>query len=425
MQVFENNKLNEKYYLEKLDNGLNVIIFPKKGLLKKYITWGVNYGSIDSHFKINGEEIMVPDGIAHYLEHKLFEQENGVNSLDALTRIGVDPNAYTTNDHTAYLYSCIDNFYEGLDEFMDYVQSPYFTEENVEKEKGIIGQEITMYDDSPDWKLYISGLQAMYVNNPVRIDIAGTKESIAPITKDHLYLCYNTFYKPENMAIIVVGDFEPEKILEEIKKRLKPKEKMADVERIFKTEPENINEKEVVNYMDISLPLFFFGFKDKVIRDGKELVKKDIAINLIFNLLLGKSSKLFKKLYEQGIIFNELRCDFEFAREYSHAYVQGQATDVDKVKDELIKEIENLKNVGLDKENFERTKKAIYGSLVKQYNDVENIGNMFMFNYFKGINPFDYIDECNNVTVEYAEGILRELFTENKMVVSKVLPKNN
>lgn len=423
MQVFENNRLNEKYYLEKLDNGLNVIIFPKKGLLKKYITWGVNYGSIDSHFKIDGEEIIVPDGIAHYLEHKLFEQKSGVNSLDALTRIGVDPNAYTTNDHTAYLFSCIDNFYEGLDEFMDYVQNPYFTDENVEKEKGIIGQEITMYDDSPDWKLYISALQAMYKNNPVRIDIAGTKESIAPITKEHLYLCYNTFYKPENMVMIVVGDFEPEEILEEIKKRLIPKEKIANLERIFKEEPEDVNEHEVINYMDISLPLFFFGFKDIVIRDGKELVKKDVAINLIFNLLFGKSSNLFKKLYEQGIIFNEPRCDFEFAREYSHAYIQGQATDIEVVKEELIKEIENMKVEGLNKEHFERTKNAIYGSLVKQYNDVENIGNMFMFNYFKGINPFDYIEEYKDITIEYAEMILKELFVKDKMVVSKVLPK--
>ena len=423
MQVFENNRLNEKYYLEKLDNGLNVIIFPKNGLLKKYITWGVNYGSIDSHFKIDGEEIIVPDGIAHYLEHKLFEQKSGVNSLDALTRIGVDPNAYTTNDHTAYLFSCIDNFYEGLDEFMDYVQNPYFTDENVEKEKGIIGQEITMYDDSPDWKLYISALQAMYKNNPVRIDIAGTKESIAPITKEHLYLCYNTFYKPENMVMIVVGDFEPEEILEEIKKRLIPKEKIANLERIFKEEPEEVNEHEVINYMDISLPLFFFGFKDRVIRDGKELVKKDVAINLIFNLLFGKSSNLFKKLYEQGIIFNEPRCDFEFAREYSHAYIQGQATDIEVVKEELIKEIENMKVEGLNKEHFERTKNAIYGSLVKQYNDVENIGNMFMFNYFKGINPFDYIEEYKDITIDYAEMILKELFVKDKMVVSKVLPK--
>ena len=423
MQVFENNRLNEKYYLEKLDNGLNVIIFPKKGLLKKYITWGVNYGSIDSHFKIDGEEIIVPDGIAHYLEHKLFEQKSGVNSLDALTRIGVDPNAYTTNDHTAYLFSCIDNFYEGLDEFMDYVQNPYFTDENVEKEKGIIGQEITMYADRPDWTLYLSALQAMYKNNPVRIDIAGTKESIAPITKEHLYLCYNTFYKPENMVMIVVGDFEPEEILEEIKKRLIPKEKIANLERIFKEEPEDVNEHEVINYMDISLPLFFFGFKDRVIRDGKKLVKKDVAINLIFNLLFGKSSNLFKKLYEQGIIFNEPRCDFEFAREYSHAYIQGQATDIEVVKEELIKEIENMKVEGLNKEHFERTKNAIYGSLVKQYNDVENIGNMFMFNYFKGINPFDYIEEYKDVTIEYAEMILKELFVKDKMVVSKVLPK--
>ena len=223
--------------------------------------------------------------------------------------------------------------------------------------------------------------------------------------------------------MIVVGDFEPEEILEEIKKRLIPKEKIANLERIFKEEPEEVNEHEVINYMDISLPLFFFGFKDRVIRDGKELVKKDVAINLIFNLLFGKSSNLFKKLYEQGIIFNEPRCDFEFAREYSHAYIQGQATDIEVVKEELIKEIENMKVEGLNKEHFERTKNAIYGSLVKQYNDVENIGNMFMFNYFKGINPFDYIEEYKDITIDYAEMILKELFVKDKMVVSKVLPK--
>ena len=203
MQIIENSKVKEKLYIEKLDNGLTVMIVPKKNIQKKYAIWATNYGSIDNEFIIPGEDknTQVPDGIAHFLEHKMFEQENGTNSLDMLTALGVNANAYTTNNHTAYLFECTDNFYEALNELMDYVQNPYFTDDNVEKEKGIIGQEIMMYDDYPEWAVYMNAMKSMYKNNPVKIDITGTIKSISEINKEILYKCYETFYNPSNMVM--------------------------------------------------------------------------------------------------------------------------------------------------------------------------------------------------------------------------------
>ena len=222
MQILENLKVKEKLYIEKLENGLTIMIIHKKGIQKKYVIWGTNFGSIDNHFIVPGtnEEITIPDGVAHFLEHKMFEQANGTNSLDVLSGLGIEANAYTTNDHTAYLFEATDNFYEALDEFMDYVQNPYYTDENVEKEKGIISQEIKMYDDYPSWQVYMNAMKCMYHKNPIRIDIAGTVDSIEKIDKEVLYNCYNTFYNPSNMVLVVCGDFVPEELLEEINKRL-------------------------------------------------------------------------------------------------------------------------------------------------------------------------------------------------------------
>ena len=193
MRVLDCSIIKEKAYIEELDNGLKVIIVPKKDTNKKYVIWGTNFGSIDNRF-INPdtkEEVFVPDGVAHFLEHKMFEQPDGSNSLDTMMSLGLDANAYTTNDHTAYLFECSDDesFYKGLDELMDYVQSPYYTDQNVEKEKGIIGQEIMMYDDDPGFQLYLNTLKCLYSECPIRIDIAGTIESISKINPDVLYKC--------------------------------------------------------------------------------------------------------------------------------------------------------------------------------------------------------------------------------------------
>src|SRR5699024_8919987 len=235
MKIIESLKIKEKEYIEKLDNGMTVIIIHKHNLDKKYIIWGTHFGSIDNRFIMpkTGEEVFIPDGVAHFLEHKMFEQPDGTNSLDTLMALGLDANAYTTNDHTAYLFECTDNFYEGLDELMDYVQHPYFTDENVEKEKGIIGQEINMYDDDPGWQLYMNIMDCLYKDNPIKLDIAGSIESISKITPDVLYKCYNTFYHPSNMVMVLCGDFEPEKLLQEVKNRLIPKENQGEIKRIY------------------------------------------------------------------------------------------------------------------------------------------------------------------------------------------------
>ena len=306
MKIIESSKIKEKAYIEKLENGMDIIIIPKKNAIKKYIIWGTHFGSIDNHFIMpnTGEEVYIPDGVAHFLEHKMFEQPNGTNSLDTLMALGIDANAYTTNNHTAYLFECTDNFYEGLDELMDYVQHPYFTEENVEKEKGIIGQEIGMYDDDPGWQLYMNAMDCMYKENPIKIDIAGTVESISKITPDVLYKCYNTFYNPANMTMVVCGDFEPEKLLEEIKKRLIKKENQGEIKRIYAKEERGINQKEKEVSMELSNPLFLIGYKDNV-ENKENFVKRHIAIEILLNMIIGKSSELYKRLYEENILLNE------------------------------------------------------------------------------------------------------------------------
>lgn len=424
MKIIESSKIKEKAYIEKLENGMDVIIIPKKNAIKKYVIWGTHFGSIDNHFIMptTGEEVYIPDGVAHFLEHKMFEQPNGTNSLDILMALGIDANAYTSNDHTAYLFECTDNFYEGLDELMDYVQHPYFTEENVEKEKGIIGQEIGMYDDDPSWQLYINAMDCMYKENPIKIDIAGTVESISKITPDVLYKCYNTFYNPSNMTMVVCGDFEPEKLLNEIKKRLVPKENQGEIKRIYAKEETEINKKETEVKMELSNPLFLVGYKDAT-KNKENLVKRHIAIEIILNMLIGKSSELYKKLYEENILLSEPNFDYEFNNEYAHVTIYGQSKNPRRIYEEITKQVEKYIKNGLDEEHFKRIKKKIYGDYAIEYNSVADIARMFLADKMKGINSFDYIEEFNTVTKEYTEGILKEVFNEKNEILSIVNPK--
>ena len=421
MQIIENLKVKEKIYTEKLENGLTVIIIPKKEIQKKYIIWGTNFGSIDNHFIVpnTNEEIQIPDGVAHFLEHKMFEQENGTNSLDVLSSLGVDANAYTTNDHTAYLFEATDNFYEALDEFMDYVQNPYYTDENVEKEKGIISQEIKMYDDYPAWQVYMNAMRCMYSKNPIKIDIAGTVESIQKIDKEVLYNCYNTFYNPSNMVLVVSGDFVPEELLKEIKNRLIQKPNIAEIKRIYEEEPKEIAQKEISVKMDVNNPIFVIGFKDTP-QDKKNMVKKHIALEIILYMLIGKSSKLYKKLYEEGLLMTQPDLDYEWSKEYAHVTITGQSKEPRKVLQELVKEIENLKQNGLDENSYKRVKKKIYGDYITEYNSIQDISRMFLADYMRGINSFDYIEEFEQVTLENAKQMLEEVFREENMVFSVV-----
>ncbi len=423
MQIIENSKVKEKIYIEKLENGFTVIIIPKKGVQKKYMIWGTHYGSNESSFVVPGEEEItnVPNGVAHFLEHKMFEQENGTNSLDVLTALGVEANAYTTNDHTAYLFECTDNFYEAMDELMDYVQHPYFTDENVEKEKGIIGQEIMMYDDYPEWKVYLNAMKAMYHNNPVKIDIVGTIETISQIDKDILYKCYKTFYNPSNMTMVLCGDFEPEEILEEVKKRLISTKPSGEIKRIYPVEPEEIVQEKIEQKFEVSQAMYVIGIKDTVNCEEKsELVKKHLAIEILLNLIFGRSSNLYKELYNKELTYAQPNLEYEFTNIYAHCLITGQSNNPEEVYKKFKEEVNRLKQEGINKEDFERIKKMIYGGYIKAYNDVQDIARMFLADYIKGINSFDYLEEIEQINVEYLEQILKHVFKEEKMVLSIV-----
>lgn len=424
MQIIENNKIQEKVFIEKMKNGLTVMVFPRKNIQKKYIVWGTRFGSIDNNFIAPGdnEPTKVPDGIAHYLEHKLFEQENGKNSLDVLSSLGVDANAYTSNSMTAYLYECSDNFYEALDEFMNYVQNPYFTDENVEKERGIIGQEIMMYNDYPDWRLYMNAIKCMYSKNPIRIDVAGTKETIAEINKEKLYKIYNTFYRLDNMVLIVCGDFKVEEILQEIEKRITLTRNNTEIKRIYEEEPEKIAQKSIEEKMEISLPCFMLGYKDKV--EKEKFAKKDLAMDIIFYLILGRSSKLYQNLYNEGLIYSELGYDYEFSKTYSHFLIQGQSTQPEKVIERIKEEIERFKQTGFEEEEFLRIKKKLYGEYVKEYNDISVIANNLLGDYMKDLTPFIYFEEFDTLTKSEVEEILKEVLVEEKSVTSIIKPLN-
>lgn len=426
MQIIENSKVKEKLYLEKLENGLTVMIVPKKNTQKKYVMWATHFGSMDNDFIApeDKEETKIPDGVAHFLEHKMFEQENGTNSLDTLTALGVNANAYTTTDHTAYLFECTDNFFPALDELMDYVQNPYFTDENVEKEKGIIGQEIRMYDDYPEWQVYMNAMKNIYKNNPINIDVAGSIESISKIDKEVLYKCYNTFYHPSNMVMCFAGDFEPEELLKEVKKRLKDKKPQGEIKRILPEEPVEIVEIKKTQNMEVSMPIFVIGIKDssknKDVKNKESIVRKHIAIEILLNMIIGKSSKLYKELYESGLLTGEPYLEYEFSQSFAHIAITGQSPKPEDVLEKVKAEINRMKNDGIEESHFERIKNMIYGNYVREYDDVAEVARMFVSDYFKGINSFDYIELYEQVTVEYAKKILEEIFKEENIVISIV-----
>lgn len=420
MQIIESSKVREKVYIDKLENGLTVMIIPKKDISKKYVIWGTEFGSIDNNFTIDNKEVKMPDGIAHYLEHKLFEQENGKNSLDVLSSLGVDANAYTTNNHTAYLYEATDNFYEALDEFMNYVQNPYFTDENVEKERGIIEQEIMMYDDYPDWKLYMNAIKCMYKENPINIDVAGSIESIKQIDKEKLYTIYNSFYRPDNMVLVVCGDFDVESILKDIRSRMQENKNKEEIKRIYPNEQEDIVKPREIAEMNISKPIFIIGYKDNP--QERNLVKKDLAIECICNIIMGKSSNLYQKLYKEGLVSNQISYNYEYSKRYAHVLIQSTSNNPEKVVEEIGKEIAYFMENGFDDKEFNRIKKKMYGEYVKEYNDVSNIANNFLSNYFKGINPFEFLEECAVLDKNYVEKVLKEVFKQEKMVLSIVMP---
>ncbi|MDX5680931.1 pitrilysin family protein, partial [Clostridioides difficile] len=415
MEKIVNDILKEEVYYEKLQNGLGVYFMPKRGFMKKYAILATNYGSNDLEFVPIGEDkkIRVNEGIAHFLEHKMFEQPDGGDAFDKFSKLGVNANAFTNFTMTAYLFSATENFYESLEHLIDYVQTPYFTDENVEKEKGIIAQEIKMYNDDPDWNVYFNCLKAMYVNYPARIDIAGTVDSIYKITKEELYKCYNTFYNPGNMALFVVGDLDVEKVIDVTKKsnNYKVDKLSKSIERFYPEEPESVKEKEVIEKFPISMPMFNIGFKDSNVGlKGKELLRKEIVTDILVGMLFKKGSKLYEDLYMQGLINENFGAGFSSQVDYAFSIIAGDSKEPKKVKEIILDYIEKSKKEGLSKEEFERTTKKKIGSFIKCFDSINIIGNSFIYYVFQDINILDYLVVIKDITFVEVDESLKEHF---------------
>lgn len=428
MEKIVNEILKEELYYEKLDNGLDVYYMPKKGFTKKYAILGTNYGSNELEFIPIGEKekFRVNEGIAHFLEHKMFEQPDGGNAFDEFSKLGASANAFTNFTMTAYLFSATENFYESLDHLIKYVQTPYFTDENVEKEKGIIEQEIKMYDDDPNWNVYFNCLKAMYVNYPVNIDIAGTVESIYKITKDELYKCYNTFYNPGNMALFVIGDLDKDKIMDVVESANNYDLAKLDhkIERFYPEEPKDVAKKEIVEKFPISMPMFYMGYKDNNVGiRGRELLKKEVAMDILLDMIFGKGGELFEDLYNRGLINDNFGGGFSSQVDYGFTLVVGESKDPRMVQSEIYKYIEKLKKDGLSKEDFDRIKKKNTGQILKSFDSITNIANSFIANNFKGINILDYVEVINEVSFEDVVKRLNEHLVEEYSVISIVEPQ--
>ncbi|MFT8321214.1 MAG: pitrilysin family protein [Bacillus sp. (in: firmicutes)] len=427
MEKISFEQLQEDLYYEQLDNGLKVYILPKKGFNKTFCTFTTNYGSVDNTFiPLDGSDFTkVPDGIAHFLEHKLFEKEDG-DVFQDFSKQGASANAFTSFTRTAYLFSSTSNVENNLETLIDFVQDPYFTEKTVEKEKGIIGQEITMYDDNPDWRLYFGLIQNMYVHHPVKIDIAGTIESITPITKDMLYECYHTFYHPSNMLLFIVGPVDAKEYMEKIKANQQKKDytKHSDIKRKFAEEPKEVHEKKQVLKMNVHGSKCLVGIKAiDVHQTGTEMLKNELCINVLLDLLFSNSSENYQTLFSSGLIDDTFSYDYTQENGFGFAMIGGDTSEPDKLADTIKEMLTTALSADFKKESLERTKKKKIGAFLRAVNSPEYIANQFTRYSFNGMNLFDVVPTIEKISIEDISAAAKRLIEEDRLTVCQVVPK--
>ena len=420
MNYIENSILKEGYYEINHPTGLKIYIYPKKDSNSSYAVFGTKYGSIDTQFRIDGEEwVRVPEGIAHFLEHKLFESEDG-DAFSRYAKTGASANAFTSFDRTCYLFSAAQNFDESLEILLDFVQHPYFTEQTVQKEQGIIGQEIKMYEDDPGWRVYFNLLGCLYHNHPVRIEIAGTIESIAKIDAELLYQCYKTFYNLNNMSLAVIGNVTPEQVLKIADKTLKQSVPIQ-IERRFDHEPDSIVRDRAEQKLAVAVPMFMLGYKENIKQEFCSPEQK-AEMAILLELIAGKSSALYSSLLEPGLINESFSADFDCGRGYAVSAFTGESVDPDKTAQEIKNEIDRLRKNGIDKERFEAVKRKIYGSSIKIFDSNEIIGNTIIDSHFAGNSIFDDMDAVASCTLEQAEKRLNNALIDKLCALSVILP---
>ncbi|MBE6654095.1 MAG: insulinase family protein [Ruminococcaceae bacterium] len=417
----ENALIGEKYYYTKHKSGLDIYLIPKE-LSASYALFCTRYGAVDNCFKLEGEEefTRVPDGIAHYLEHKMFENEDGVDTFSRFAKYGASANAFTSTEVTAYLFKCTENFPENLGVLLDYVTHPYFTPENVEKEQGIIGQEIRGREDHPDFAVYMNLIRALYKDSQINIDVAGTVESIAEINADTLYKCYEVFYHLSNMFLCVAGNVTMEEILAVADKML-PAGEVKNIVRSYNEESREVAEKFVSARFEVAKPMFLMGVKDiyKPL-NAHDKMKRTIALQLATETLFGDASEFAVDVYESALI-DEMEAGYSAGKISAHFIFGGETDDIDAATQKFISYMEDVKKNGIDPEAFENARRAKYAEYIRSFESV-NIAEVFAMSLIKETDWFEIGDIIAKVTVEEANALVRELFDEKYYATSVVYP---
>ncbi|WP_144538111.1 pitrilysin family protein [Psychrobacillus sp. FSL K6-2843] len=420
-------QLEETLYHEELSNGLNVYILPKKGFSKTYVTFTTKYGSIDREFIPLGKKdpVIVPDGIAHFLEHKMFEKEEG-DVFQKFSENGASANAFTSFTRTSYLFSSTDNILENTKTLLDFVQEPYFTEQTVEKEKGIIGQEITMYDDQPDWRLYFGTIENMYKEHPVKIDIAGTIESISHITAEHLYECYNTFYHPSNMVLFVVGAVDPKEMMEFVKDNQAKKDFKApeEIVRFYPEEQTQVDKKERTLKMDVQKSKLLYGVKSSNVNiTGEEMLNYELAMQVAVELIFGRTSAFFQDVYEKGLIDESYSADFSMEEGYGFAMIGSDTANVDELSQSIKETINKFAtNWTFEEKDLKQITRKKIGHFLRALNSIEYIANQFTRYKFNDMNLFDVVPALENLKMEQVKTAFEAFKDENTHTVFKIIP---
>lgn len=417
--IHESNELRERLHEIDHSSGLKIFVMPKANYKSTYAVFGTKYGSIDTCFKRSDQKeyTRVPEGIAHFLEHKLFESEE----LDAFTRYaetGASANAFTSFDKTCYLFQCSDRFADSLKILLDFVTHPYFTKETVEKEQGIIGQEITMYYDVPGWMSTFNLLRCLYKNHPVRIDIAGTVESISQITDKLLYDCYHTFYNLNNMALAVVGNVTPEEVIKVCDEMLKKSEDVT-IERVFDEEPRDIVKSYEEYHIAVSMPVFSFGYKEAC-KTPQRTVQETVEMEILLEILAGETSNLYSALFEKGLINSTFSKEYFTGNGYEAVIFEGESTDAKAVAQAIEEEVARLRKEGISDQAFESARRSLYGREIMSYNVTDDVANAVIGCYFAGYSIFDPLEVYKNVKKEDVEKLLSEKLDEKYSALSVV-----
>lgn len=413
-----NELLGDSYFEVHHRTGLTILVYPKPGYSTSYAVIGTNYGSIDDALKVKGgEEKVLPWGTAHFLEHKLFESEE-LDAFERFAETGASANAYTTFDRTCYLFSCSSNFQKNLEILLDFVQHPYFTQATVEKEQGIIGQEIRMYLDEPGWQVLFNLLKSLYHKHPVKVDIAGTEESISHITADLLYECYESFYNLNNMVLACAGNVTVDDVLAICDASLQETPEVL-VERPGKGEPADIVQPSIAQEFAVTIPTFALGFKEThetPIRTVKERILTDILMDVV----AGETSELYERLLREGLIDTGFGYEYFTGPGYATVLFEGRSRDPETVAEAIRAEVRRLRETGVDPEQFDRLRKMNYGKTVMSYNDIDGLANGLVGAYMSGAELFEELDLYREITVEDANEQLEHQMLEEYSALSVV-----